>query len=173
VGCGLSWKAKQLKVVSRPDGVGRGYGFKDEDDDEAPRPAQVTRGGSASGTDVWVSNRLYTPDTNGFRPYAGVRVEKNSRGAVTETGSALTAMSYNGVNTTKTIGEAGVRYEAEVNDTVNVLAEAGRTTNDITSIKVGASFTPEKNVLGTITVGQQRQNGVVNSVAQAMLKWMF
>lgn len=35
VGCGLSWKAKQLKVVSRPDGVGRGYGFVDED--EGPR----------------------------------------------------------------------------------------------------------------------------------------
>jgi hypothetical protein len=35
VGCGLSWKAKQVKVVSRPDGVGRGYGFVDED--EAPR----------------------------------------------------------------------------------------------------------------------------------------
>lgn len=34
VGCGLSWKAKQIKVVSRPDGVGRGYGFVDED--EAP-----------------------------------------------------------------------------------------------------------------------------------------
>ena len=37
VGCGLSWKAKQVKVVSRPDGVGRGYGFVDED--EAPRQA--------------------------------------------------------------------------------------------------------------------------------------
>ena len=37
VGCGLSWKAKQVKVVSRPDGVGRGYGFVDED--EAPRSA--------------------------------------------------------------------------------------------------------------------------------------
>jgi hypothetical protein len=46
VGCGLSWKAKQLKVVSRPDGVGRGYGFKDEDD-EAPA-TQQTRGGSAA-----------------------------------------------------------------------------------------------------------------------------
>ena len=34
VGCGLSWKVKQMKVVSRPDGVGRGYGFVD--DDEAP-----------------------------------------------------------------------------------------------------------------------------------------
>jgi len=37
VGCGLSWKATQLKVVSRPDGVGRGYGFKDEDEGDAPR----------------------------------------------------------------------------------------------------------------------------------------
>jgi hypothetical protein len=53
VGCGLSWKAKQLKVVSRPDGVGRGYGFKDEDDDEAPRasgaPAARASGAAASG----------------------------------------------------------------------------------------------------------------------------
>jgi hypothetical protein len=48
VGCGLSWKAKQLKVVSSPDGVGRGYGFKDEDDDEAPR-ASSTAAPRASG----------------------------------------------------------------------------------------------------------------------------
>ena len=48
VGCGLSWKAKQLKVVSRPDGVGRGYGFKDEDD-EAPATQQTRGGSSASG----------------------------------------------------------------------------------------------------------------------------
>jgi len=34
VGCGLSWKLTQLKVVSRPDGL-RGYGFQDEDGDEA------------------------------------------------------------------------------------------------------------------------------------------
>jgi hypothetical protein len=39
VGCGLSWKAKQVKVVSRPDGVGRGYGFVDED--EAPRSSSA------------------------------------------------------------------------------------------------------------------------------------
>lgn len=129
--------------------------------------------GKASGTDVWLSNRLYAPDTNGFRPYAGVRVENSSRGAVTETGSALTAMSYDRVNTTKTIGEAGLRYDTEINDTVNVLAEVGQTTNDITTLKVGASVVPEKNVLGTLTVGQQRQNGVVNSVVQAMVKWMF
>ena len=45
VGCGLSWKAKQFKVVSKPDGVGRGYGFVDED--EAPRAAAVRSSGAA------------------------------------------------------------------------------------------------------------------------------
>lgn len=46
VGCGLSWKAKQFKVVSRPDGVGRGYGFRDEDEG-APAPRAS---GSATGS---------------------------------------------------------------------------------------------------------------------------
>lgn len=38
VGCGLSWKASQVKVVSSPES-GRGYGFVDEDDAPARRPA--------------------------------------------------------------------------------------------------------------------------------------
>ena len=45
VGCGLSWKVKQLKVVSRPDGVGRGYGFVDED--ETPSTRDRSSGGAA------------------------------------------------------------------------------------------------------------------------------
>jgi hypothetical protein len=32
VGCGLSWKLSQMKVVSRPDSL-RGYGFQDDDED--------------------------------------------------------------------------------------------------------------------------------------------
>ena len=44
VGCGLSWKATQVKVVSRPDGP-RGYGFI-EDDGEA---RQMRAGQSAAG----------------------------------------------------------------------------------------------------------------------------
>jgi hypothetical protein len=45
VGCGLSWKLTQLKVVSRPDGL-RGYGFQDEEGDEAPAPTQLSRSSS-------------------------------------------------------------------------------------------------------------------------------
>jgi hypothetical protein len=40
VGCGLSWKIKQLKVVSRPETVGKGYGFVDEDE-ETPAPRRA------------------------------------------------------------------------------------------------------------------------------------
>jgi hypothetical protein len=40
VGCGLTWKLSQMKVVSRPDSL-RGYGFQDEDGDSAPsQPTQ-------------------------------------------------------------------------------------------------------------------------------------
>jgi hypothetical protein len=53
VGCGLSWKAKQVKVVARPDGVGRGYGFVDEDETpaalgRAPSAAPLGRAASAA-----------------------------------------------------------------------------------------------------------------------------
>ncbi len=58
VGCGLSWKAKQVKIVSRPDGVGRGYAFVDDDEDSRPRarqpaqqPAQPKASGFASAFD--------------------------------------------------------------------------------------------------------------------------
>ena len=52
VGCGLSWKVKQMKIVSRPDGVGRGYGFVDEDEPprSTTRPAAVTTSAAAKSS---------------------------------------------------------------------------------------------------------------------------
>lgn len=129
--------------------------------------------GKTSGTDMWLANRVYTPDTNGFRPFAGVRIQNSTMGAVTESGTPLTAMTYGKQNQTNTIGEAGVRYDAKVADKVNLTAEAGQTTNNITTVKVGASFTPEQNVLGNVNVVQQRQGSVVNNILQASIKWLF
>jgi hypothetical protein len=37
VGCGLSWKLTQMKVVSRPDSL-RGYGFQDDEDSSSNNP---------------------------------------------------------------------------------------------------------------------------------------
>ena len=47
VGCGLSWKLTQLKVVSRPDGL-RGYGFQDEEEEAAPL-AKASKPTASSG----------------------------------------------------------------------------------------------------------------------------
>jgi hypothetical protein len=129
--------------------------------------------GKANGTDVWLANRLYAPDMEGFRPYAGVRVQNSKISGLTEAGTPLTAMTYAGQNQTNTIGEAGVRYDTKVNDTVNLTAEVGQTTNNITTVKAGASFTPDKNVLGGVNVVQQRQGSVVNNIVQATVKWLF
>jgi hypothetical protein len=129
--------------------------------------------GKANGTDVWLANRLYAPDMEGFRPYAGVRIQNSKISGLTEAGTPLTAMTYAGQNQTNTIGEAGVRYDTKVNDTVNLTAEVGQTTNNITTVKAGASFTPDKNVLGGVNVVQQRQGSVVNNIVQATVKWLF
>ena len=133
----------------------------------------MSNAGKTNGTDMWLANRVYTPDTNGFRPFAGVRIQNSTMGAVTESGTPLTAMTYGKQNQTNTIGEAGVRYDAKVADKVNLTAEAGQTTNNITTVKVGASFTPEQNVLGNVNVVQQRQGSVVNNILQASIKWLF
>ena len=129
--------------------------------------------GKTSGQDYWISNRLYTPDLKGFRPFAGVRVENNSRSGFTEAGSSLTSMTFDGVNKTNTVGEAGVRYDRKVANKVNLLAEVSQTNTDITTAKVGASFAPTEAAIGSVNIGQQRQNGVVNNMVQAMFKWMF
>jgi len=92
---------------------------------------------------------------------------------LTESGTPLTAMTYAGQNQTQTIGEAGVRYDAKVANAVNLIAEAGQTSNSITTVKVGASFTPDKNVLGGVNVVQQRQGSVINNIVQATIKWLF
>ena len=129
--------------------------------------------GTTNGNDVWLSSRVYTPEWKGVRPFAGARVETNQRGGLTESGSTLTAMSYDGVSQTKASGEAGVRFDKELFDKINLITEAGRTTNGITSYKAGFNYTPGKHVVGGVTIGQQHQDGVTNNVAQASLRVFF
>lgn len=48
VGCGLSWKLSQMKVVSRPDSL-RGYGFQDDEDADASANASAAKGSVSAG----------------------------------------------------------------------------------------------------------------------------
>jgi hypothetical protein len=133
----------------------------------------LANNGSTNGYDTWLSSRVYTPSMKGFRPYAGARVENNVRNGLTEGGPSVSAMTYNGVNSTNISAEAGLRFDQVLFNKVNFIAEAGSTTNNIVSAKVGANYTPGKNIVGGVTVGQQRQDGVTNSVAQVSVRVFF
>lgn len=129
--------------------------------------------GQTKGRDYWLSNRLYTPDWRGFRPFAGLRLEQNNRGAMTESGDAITAMSFDRVKDQRTVSELGLRYDVVVKGLVNLMTEAGHTDSGITTVRTGLSFTPRQNVMGGVTVGQQRHNGITQNTAQAKLVLLF
>jgi hypothetical protein len=54
VGCGLSWKLTQMKVVSRPDSL-RGYGFQDDEDAEASSTSASKSSAAATVTQAKAS----------------------------------------------------------------------------------------------------------------------
>lgn len=129
--------------------------------------------GKTTGADAWISNRLYTPDWHGFRPFGGIRVEQNRRNALTESGDAITAMSFDSVNRTRTVSEVGLRYDTVIRSAVNFMIEASHTDTNLSTVRAGVNFAPSQNIVGGITVGQQYQNGVSHSTAQASIRWVF
>ena len=150
-----------------------GYAYNTFKNNHSIPDLQLSNTGSTSGQDVWLSSRVYAPAKEGIRPFVGARVENNSRNGFTEGGSTLTAMNYAGVNTTKTSAEAGLRFDKVMFNDVNFIAEAGTTTQNLTSVKAGVNYSPGKNIIGGVTVGQQRQDGVTNNTAQASLRIFF
>ena len=69
---------------------------------------------STKGQDMWATARVYTPEMFDLRPFVGVRSETNRRNAVTESGTAVTAMTYGAVNTNTVSTDIGVRYDTIV-----------------------------------------------------------
>ena len=150
-----------------------GYAYNNFKNSHSIPELSLSNSGKTNGQDLWLSSRVYTPEWKGVRPYAGARVENNQRGSLTEGGSELTAMQYAGVNQTRTSAEAGVRFDKELFDKINLITEAGRTTSGITSMKAGFNYSPGKNVVGGVTLGQQQQDGVKNTTAQASVRVFF
>lgn len=129
--------------------------------------------GKTKGADASISNRLYTPDWRGLRPFGGIRVEENKRNALGESGDAITAMSFDSVNRTKTVSELGVRYDTVIRSAVNFMIETSHTDTNLSTVRAGINFAPRQNFEGGITVGLQYQNGVSHLTAKASIKWLI
>jgi hypothetical protein len=128
---------------------------------------------STKGADKWAQIKLYTPDYKGFRPLVGARVENNQINSVTESGSAITAMSYDAVNQTRTVGLAGARYDYNFNKNWAVGVEAIQNTAQTTQANLALTYFDDKNSSVLLKVGTQNNNGVTVNTATVQARLRF
>ena len=109
---------------------------------------------STDGNDWWLSNRVYTPNLKGFRPYAGYTYGKDKRSAYTETGSIQSARTVASVSETNDYAEVGVRYDKTINK-LTLTGEAGVTSDSYKDLKGEVSY--QVNPRSRIAVTLSRQ----------------
>ena len=116
---------------------------------------------STSGTDLWTSARLYSPDLSGFRPFVGGAVGSQTVGGYTEAGSIQSYRVVNGQTTSYRYGEAGVRYEAKLDD-FTAATELSATTDQFKTAAVSLGYDVNASSVVAIT-GQRQVNPTVTT----------
>lgn len=127
---------------------------------------------NTKGNDRWLGLRLYTPDVKGLRPFAGYRVEQQTRNAVTETGSALTAMSYDAIDSTTKRSEVGVRIDRQFNS-IAVYGEVAKTDDNIRIARVGIRKDLSNRVSFILGATQLQRDDVKSIAGSVVLKIGF
>jgi hypothetical protein len=125
-----------------------------------------------NGDDYWFTARLYTPDFRGLRPFVGGRVENNRRDAVAEAGSALTAMSYDAVNTTTNTTHYGVRFDRQVNS-FNFYAEASQNSDSVLVSRMGVGKQLTDKVAVVVGATHLKKDSIASTAASIMLRIGF
>jgi hypothetical protein len=114
---------------------------------------------TASGNNLWLNNRVYAPETNGFRPFAGVTVGKSTAGGYEERGDIQSQRIVGKQSNGYSYGEAGVRYEKSI-DEFRLMGEVGRTTDSVTTGSVTVGYAPTKTGVIALTAGTQQGNNI-------------
>jgi hypothetical protein len=127
---------------------------------------------STNGDDYWFTARLYTPDFRGLRPFVGGRVENNRRDAVIESGSALTAMSYDAVNTTTNTTHYGVRFDRQVNS-FNFYAEASQNSDNVLVSRMGVGKQLTEKVSVILGATHLKKDSIESTAGSIMLRIGF
>ena len=110
-------------------------------------------------TDTWLNNRVYIPEIEGFRPFAGVTVGQSKVDGYTESGSIQSARTVAGKTNSYSYGEAGVRVDKKIDD-FRIAGEVGRTTDSITTGTVSLGYAPNKDSLVSLGVNYQNGNNI-------------
>ncbi len=117
---------------------------------------------STTGNNLWLNNRVYTPDLEGFRPFAGVTVGRSEVNGYTEAGSIQSARTVAKQVDNYTYGEAGVRYEKAIDD-FRLMGEVSRSTDSFTTGSVTVGYKPSKDGMIALTGTTQTGNNITTN----------
>lgn len=131
----------------------------------------MSNASSTKGQDLWATARVYTPEMFDLRPFVGVRSETNRRNGVTESGTAVTAMTYGAVNTNTTSTDIGVRYDAVVAPNWRVTGEYAYNSQNLNTAYASVGYAIDPASVVRLRYGYGKQYGY--TVQSAMIEARF
>jgi hypothetical protein len=117
---------------------------------------------NTTGNNLWLNNRVYTPDLEGFRPFVGATVGRSTVGGYREAGSIQSARTVGKQVDNYTYGEAGVRYEKAISD-LRLMGEVSQSTDNFTTGSVTIGYKPTENGMIALTGTTQTGNNVTTN----------
>jgi hypothetical protein len=129
--------------------------------------------GETTGSEWWVSNRLYWHLHKSVKPFVGYTVSNVRRNAYSETGSPESARSVTSFNQTTHVGEVGVKMETRFggkkNNLFGVSVEGAYGTDSSYGVSASVDYKEMLFVEGSHGVN----NGVTNNSIAAKVKFKF
>lgn len=118
---------------------------------------------STNGRDLWLSNRLYSPEMKGFRPYVGYTVGNSKRDGYTEAGSIQSYRTVGKVSDNVNYAELGMRYEKKYGN-FTAAAEGGITSDQYKDLKASLSYDVNKDSFLVLSAGRQTKDDLSTNV---------
>jgi hypothetical protein len=129
--------------------------------------------GETTGTEWWVSNRLYVHLSKNIKPFIGHTVQNVKRNAYTETGSSESARSVKAFNQTTHVGEAGIKLETRFGgkkkDLFGVSVDGAYGTDSSYGVTASVDYKEMLIIEGSHGVN----NGVTNNSIAGKVKFRF
>ena len=129
--------------------------------------------GETTGSEWWVSNRLYWHLSKNIKPFIGHTVQNVSRNAYTESGSPESARTVDATSNTTHVGEVGLKLETRF----------GGKKKDLFGVSVDGAYATDSSYGVTASVDYKEMviiesshgvdNGVTNNSVAAKVKFRF
>jgi hypothetical protein len=126
-----------------------------------------------SGYDAWFVNRVYTPDTYGFRPFAGIKLEYDYRKNIFESGSSVTAVNHAVRKDFVTSGHGGLRFEHELVDDLTAIVEGVLETSKTKTVFGGFNYSFDPSASVMLKYAIQEKESLINNIVGAQIRIVF